>query len=402
MTPIIGSTEAPAEARPATAALEPVLEMLQASGAVAARYGLSDPRLQAAYQAHVLMIMSAAYIEVFGTDVASPDWVPYIPYYLARLAPNPDTVYAFAPIDATGAYRISGVKGTETIAAITLRKGGAHLGQRCAARVGEIDFRSVEADAAGHFSFVLSRQRPPGHDGQWFELHPETSCLMLRRVTKDATQRDGVCGIERLDRPRARLALTDREIHTRMANLARYTISQNEFLLGYLQRLRELGAQERFVLDDQSGYGGLITQSHYFHMFSIEPGEALILESDLPKICRYWSLQVMNPFATTIDYVLHQSSLNDHQARVDSDCKVRMVLSLSDPGVPNWLDTGGWQQGGVQWRWNEVDTAPHPVVTRTRLDDLWKHLPADTERMSPETRAASLRARATYYQHRRR
>jgi hypothetical protein len=394
--------DAAQETRATTRGFEPILQLLEASDAAASRYGLSDARLQAAYQAHVLMIMSAAYVEVFGTDTDSPDWVPYIPYYLARAAPNPDTVYAFAPIEASGVYRISGVKGTETIAAITLRKGGAHLGQRCAARVGEIDFRSVDADTAGRFSFVLSAQRPEDRDLQWFELHPETTCLMLRRVTKDATQRDGVCGIERLDRPRARLALTDRQIQERFVNVARYTASQNEFLLAYLQRLRELGAQQRFVLDDQSGYGGLITQSHYFHMFSLEPDEALILESSLPKVCRYWSIQVMNPFAATIDYVLHQSSLNDHQARIDSDGKVRMVLSLSDPGVPNWLDTGGWGQGGVQWRWNEVDSSPHPAVTRIKLDELWQHLPADTERLSSESRAASLSARAAYYQSRRR
>jgi hypothetical protein len=386
--------------RTAASSFDPILELLQTAESAAGN-GSSSPRLQEAYRAQVLMILSAAYVEVFGTDVESPDWVPYIPYYLARAAPNPDTVYGFAPIDSRGTYRIYGEKGTETIAAITFRKGGAHLGQRCTARVGEIDFQSVEADAAGRFSFVLSAQRPP-HAGQWFELHPETTCLMLRRVTKDASQRDGVCGIERLDRPRARLALTAEQLQERMMNVARYTASQNEFLLGYLERLRQLGARERFVLDDQSGHGGLIVQSHYFHMFSIETDEALILESNLPKLCRYWSIQVMNPFASTIDYVLHQSSLNDRQAQVDADGKVRMVLALSDPGVANWLDTGGWTEGGIQWRWNEVDTSPHPSVTRIKLRDLWRHLPAHTARVDSAARAASLSARAAYYQCRRR
>jgi len=382
--------------------LEPILQLLRVSDAAAAKYGLSDAKLREAYHAQLLMILSAAYVEVFGTDVESPDWVPYIPYYLARAAPNPDTVYAFAPIDPAGVYRICGVKGTEAIAAITLRKGGAHLGQRCAARVGEIDLQQVAADAAGRFSFILSGRRPDGHSVQWFELHPETTCLMLRRVTKDATQQDGTCGIERLDRPRARLALSDRQLRERMDNMARYTASQNEFLLSYLQRLRRLGAEQGFVLDDQSGYGGLIVQSHYFHMFSIEPDDALILESDLPGSSRYWSIQVMTPFASTIDYVLHQSSLNDCQARVDSDGRVRMVLACSDPGVPNWLDTGGWTEGGVQWRWNEVDRSPHPRVQKIKLRDLRQHLPADTPHTSAASRAASLSARADYYQQRRR
>lgn len=384
------------------AGFAPILAMLSDADSLAQKWGFTDPALRAGYHAHVLMIMSAAYVEVFGTDVDSPDWVPYIPYYLARAAPNPDTVYQFAPIDANGVYRITGTKGTETIAAITLRKGGAHIGQRSAARVGEIDFDSVKADAAGHFSFLLSRSRPPGYDGEWFELHPDTTCLMLRRVTKLASQVDGSCGIERLDKPRAKLALSDAQIAERMANVARYTISQNEFLLSYLNRLDKLGADKDWVLDDQSGYGGLIVQSHYFHKFRITPDEALILETSLPKQCKYWSIQVMNPYISTIDYALHQSALNDAQARVDADGRVRMVLSLSDPGVPNWLDTGGWQQGGIQWRWNEVDTAPQPTVQRVNLGELRRYLPADTPQLSPQQRREQLSARAAHYQSRRR
>jgi len=394
-TPVPGSS-APA------ASLAPILQMLTSSGAVAEEFGLSDPTLRALYHAQVLMILAGAYAEVFGTDVESPDWVPYIPYYLARAAPNPDTVYAFAPIDPRGVYRISGVKGTETIAAITLRKGGAHLGLRSGARVGEIDFSAVAADAAGRFGFLLSARPPAGESMQWFELHPETTCLMLRRVTKSASQVDGVCGIERLDRPRARIALSEAQIAERMASVAGYTLSQNQFLLGYLKRLRDLGAEQDFVLDDQSGYGGLIVQSHYFHMFSIEPDEALILESDLPGVVKYWSIQVINPLLSTIDYALHQSALNDHQARADADGRVRMVLSLQDPQVPNWLDTGGWQRGGVQWRWNEVDVAPHPTVIKVKLRDVRTHLPADTPHVSAESRRAALSARAAHYQLRRR
>jgi hypothetical protein len=380
----------------------PILQMLAESAAIAERHGFSDPALRAAYHAHVLTILAAAQVEVFGTDISSPDWVPYIPYYLARAAPNPDTVYAYAPVEREGVYRIAGRKGTETIAAITLRKGGAHLGVRSGARVGEIDFASVSADASGQFSFILSGKRPAGHSGQWYELHPETDCLMLRRVTKDTSQVDGVCGIERLDRPRASVALRDEEIAARILNVARYTASHNEFVLGYMSRLRKLGAEKSFVLDDQSSAGGLIQQSHYFHQFAIEPDEAVLLETNLPSVVRYWSIQAITPFASTIDYVLHQSALNDAQARVDTDGRMRVVLSLDDPGVPNWLDPAGWRQGGMQWRWNEVDVAPHPTVTRLKLRDLRRALPADTPQVSLQARREALTLRASYYQSRRR
>ncbi|MFO1425759.1 MAG: DUF1214 domain-containing protein [Steroidobacteraceae bacterium] len=395
--------------RPATAApaapvadFGPIVKVLAEVDAAAEKYGLGDPRLRAAYHAQVLMILSGAYVEAFGTDIDYPDWVPYLPYYVARAAPNPDTVYQFAPIDANGTYRISGVKGTETIAAITLRKGGAHIGLRSGARVGEIDFANLQADAQGRYSFVLSRERPQGYDGQWFELHPETNNLMLRRVTKNASQVDGTTGIERLDRRPAPAALSDAQVAARFDAVARYVVSQNEFLLGYMKRLRGLGAEQSFVLDDQSGYGGLIVQSHYFHQYTLAPDEALILESPLPKHVKYWSIQVITPFAATVEYALHQSSLNDAQAQRDADGRVRCVLAHEDPGVPNWLDPAGWHQGGVQWRWNEVDEAPHPTVRKVKLAELRAALPPGTPRVSAEQRRAALSARAAYYQARRR
>jgi Protein of unknown function (DUF1214) len=382
--------------------VKPILQYLQEADATADRLGYVDPALRAAYRAHVLMILSAAYVEVFGTNMESPDWVPYIPYYLPRLAPNPDTIYHFAPLDPLGSYRFAGVRGTETIAAMTLRKGGAHLGERCGPRVAEIDLNSIETDVSGRFEFRLSAERPADYAGSWFALPAQARCVTLRRVTQESSQIDGTCGIERLDRLAARAALADAEISQRMNHVASYAGLQNEFLLSYMNRLRQAGAERGFVLEDQSAFGGLVVQSHYFYLFSLEPDEVIVLETELPQRCKYWSVQALNPFATTIDYVLHQSSLNDRQAKVDTDGRVRMVLAVADPGVPNWLDTAGWRQGAVQWRWNESDSAPQPVATKLKLHDLDRFLPRQTPRVGAEARRAQLSARAAHYQARRR
>ena len=348
------------------------------------------------------MILSAAYVEVFGTNFESPDWVPYIPWYLPRAAPNPDTVYAFAPIDSNGVYRIAGRKGTETIAAITLRKGGAHLGQRSAARVGEIDLTSVTADASGHFSFLLSRKRPSGLHG----------CLVrtaFRGHLPDVTACHQGCHRGRWSlwhraarqAPGIDAALSESRSPGRIANVARYTSSQNEFLLGYMARLRQLGAERGLRAGRSIRVRGLIQQSHYFHRSSMDPDKPDARGRPVAA-AESWRTQVINPFASTIDYVLHQSGLNDRQARVDSDGRVRAVLSLEDPGVPNWLDPAGWRQGGVQWRWNEVDVAPHPTVTKVKLDEVKRLLPTDTPSVSAPERRHALAARAAHYQSRRR
>ena len=44
-------------------------------------------------------------------------------------------------------------------------------------------------------------------------------------------------------------------------------------------------------------------------------------------------------------------SCNGHQAHVDADGKVRVVVAHTDPGVPNWLDTEGRPVGMAVYRY---------------------------------------------------
>ena len=46
-----------------------------------------------------------------------------------------------------------------------------------------------------------------------------------------------------------------------------------------------------------------------------------------------------------------------------SEGLVRIVVSASDPGVDNWLDTGGRQRGFVIVRWLDNPSAP-PLSSR--------------------------------------
>src|ERR1700761_6502620 len=110
--------------------LSPLTEYLTNAGEVAARLGYRDPDLQEAYARQVAMILAGGFVEVFGGGADAPTWLPFFPYYLSRSAPNPDTVMGYSAVDPKGTYRISGVKGTETLATITMRDGGAHLGMR--------------------------------------------------------------------------------------------------------------------------------------------------------------------------------------------------------------------------------------------------------------------------------
>lgn len=383
------------------AGFAPLIDMFASAEQIADRYGLTDPQLRDAFRRQVVMSLAGAYLEGCATTVENPDWVPYIPYYLPRSGPNPDSTYKFAPVEPHGVYRLEGAVGTEIIATVTLRQGGAHLGRRCTGRVDEIDLLSLPRDAAGRFSFILSAERPEGYDGAWFHLAPQTECLMLRHVTKTADQTEGHCGLERLDRAAGAIAPAPGEVGERMQRMAEYVLAQVEFLPGYLEKIRAMGADKDFVVDEQSEYGGLVSQLYHFYLFDLEPGEALVLEADVPEACEYWSVQLMDPFSRTIDYALHQASLNDAQAVVDADGRTRCVIALEDPGVPNWLDPASWGKGAVIWRWASRSHDPTPSVRRVKLAELATAVPGGRS-FTPEQRRETMRARAAFYQSRRR
>jgi len=116
----------------------------------------------------------------------------------------------------------------------------------------------------------------------------------------------------------------------------------------------------------------------------------------------YWSVQLVDPFYSAIDFIFHSAAFNGMQAYVSSDGNVRFVVSVGDPGVPNWLDSAGWRQGGMFWRWHSASSFPMPSVKRVKLAELRRHLPPDTPAVSVAERAAERSSRISHYQSRRR
>ena len=143
-------------------------------------------------------------------------------------------------------------------------------------------------------------------------------------------------------------------------------------------------------------------QKYWRGVFDIQPGEALIIETELPKKCKYWNVQINDILWNQVEFAYRQSSLNGHQARLDMDGKFRAVLALEDPGVPNWLDSGGFQIGTVIGRWHGANSYPLPGIRKVPVRDVRRYLPSDTPRVSPAEREKVLRERNIGVQLRRR
>jgi hypothetical protein len=131
--------------------------------------------------------------------------------------------------------------------------------------------------------------------------------------------------------------------------------------------------------------------------YDLAPDEALIVESDLPPAL-YWSFQLYNAWWESPDMQDRQTSIGHSQAFVDADGRFRTVIAQGDPGVPNWLDTGGARRGFLFYRWlRPAGELPAPVGRVVKLVEVRKFLPAQHPHIDAATRRRQLAARRAWF-----
>lgn len=131
--------------------------------------------------------------------------------------------------------------------------------------------------------------------------------------------------------------------------------------------------------------------------FDLAPDEAYYIETDVPATL-YWSFQLYNPWWESPDVQDRQTSLSFTQAHLDGDGRFRCVLAHTDPGVPNWLDTGGSRRGFIfyRWLWPEAGL-PAPTGRVVKLKEVRGLMPADHPQVDLATRRKQLSARRVWF-----
>ena len=352
----------------------------------------NDPQIQQEVARLALETLASTTLETIGGDGDAPQFLPSIGQVLNIGQPNADTIYRTTTLTPGASYRIRGVRGSlnQFVLAQVLPQGvpnaRAHL---------HLD--ELKVDAAGRYDVLVSPVKPEGYSGDWWELNPGATRLMLRMVSADwAGEKSPTIAIERVDRPASR----PRPPAARLEQRLRALPQQIDFLaLMFVDRFEQLRA-EGFVNKVKAftaPYGPLAGQFYYEGTYDLADDEALIVESPLPAHCPYRSLILTNEIYETIDWINNHSSLNLAQAAPDSDGKLRIVISAHDPGVKNWMDTAGHPRGIIQGRWTNCDSQPIPEVRKVKLSGLAGALPADVARVTPAEREAILRERRRAY-----
>jgi hypothetical protein len=334
--------------------------------------------------------MMGAYLSQLASGPDHPAFLPGAGYYSMYGSPNPDTVYRSALIDDAGQYLISGRRGSAPD--VTIMPFGAPTANGLESFTPfDLDQLALEED--GTFSVTLSPERP-ADARNWWRLEPGMRSLMLRSVSSDwVSDKDPNLAIVRLDIDPRRERMDADLLRQRMGSFAYVVQGMIKSGTTRVAGLRSTGIINRVVEVDYSAGGGLDDQWYQEGCFELTEGEALVVEAELPAECRAFSLSLTDAFFSTLDWANAQSSLNHRQAAVDPDGVLRFVVSSSDPGVQNWLDTMGHDLGVLQFRWSGGRAAPPITVRRVSSESVRDGLPASTVHVTTSERIAAIRDR---------
>ncbi len=353
-----------------------------------------DPQIQQEVARLALASLAGNALEAIGGDGDHPVFLPNQNLVLDLPMPNADTIYRVARITPGGTYRLRGRRGSLRMLYLS------QIGGPSASR-SMLDMNGLRVDAAGRFDLTISAQRPATLEGDWWPLQPGTDRLLLRMVAADwQSEVDPTIAIERIDHAPQRRRSSAADLEARLRTLPAAVSLLPLMFIGRTEALAAEGYINRMKAIDLSKAGGVRGQAYFDGVYDLGPDDVLLLEVRVPTSCHYYSLILGNQLHETTDWINNQSSLNDAQARIDADGVLRVVVSASDPGVTNWLDTAGYPRGLLQARWVCDEPVLTPSLRKLSQSVLSAALPQDTVRVTPAQRDAEVRARRVAAQQR--
>jgi len=359
-----------------------------------------DPMIRAQALYFLQMHQQTAFAKYLAPRQAYPNLnihLEFMPFELTTGQSNPDFLYRWTYLDGTRTYRMWGRLGTTRWTDIQVSNG--HWGDTTMEPLGNYTLEDFKADPDGAYEIVFSADPRPGN---WIRLdrNARNNTVLIRETWCDWENERGVeMHIEavglRGDEP---TVYDEAEFNQRLRAAARFMRYSADFSIRTTRRILDSARPNTFPPapepdPNRPRVGGSNPQGNFqFMAYDIRPDEALIIETAPPK-ARYWGISLGDVWFASIDYTYHHSSLNDAQAVVDSDGKIRFVLAHEDPGVANWLDVVGSGFGVVLFRRYLVEAPTVPETKLVKLAELRGALPPDTATMPPAERRAVVERR---------
>ncbi|MCV7366291.1 hypothetical protein CRI77_12040 [Mycolicibacterium duvalii] len=276
---------------------------------------------------------------------------------------NPDTLYFGTRVLPGHEYVVTGRRGTTTDVSFQLL-GGEYTDEVVPDSETAFDDRKLDIGADGTFEWRFTPEVP--------------SQLVIREVYNDWSAQRGTFAIARTDTAgTAPPPLTRELLEKRYATAGKQLVQRVKTWLQFPQWFYD-NLPVNTMVAPRLTPGGLATQYSSVGHFDLAPHEAMVITvpvSDAP----YMGFQLGSLWYISLDYINHQTSLNGTQAQADPDGMIRMVVSDTNPGVANWIETLGHRKGYLQFRWQrvsrEMTEADGPTVQVIDADRVADALP---------------------------
>ncbi len=349
---------------------------------------------------------------------------------------NPDTIYRFMGVNKTSEYVITG----RIIGEMSADTSFSVLTGLSGITADYLSGNDLQIEPDGSFVITVSAEAAAPGQTNHLQLTSDATLVAVRNTLSDwNTQPPMELAIERVAGPPNSLfsqiggfaipligpTVADSPLLTSLVSLIpplpqqprvlRGTVAALIMVLGLSQEAKYIKVATRdadtgerkapnYLPDPTSNAEFLATQLQSAGYFDLDDQEALVVTID-PGKAAYFNVPVTNQWTITDNYWDQQTSLNVTQATPDDpanpDGTYTLVISPTDPGVYNWVSTGGLNQGTLSLRFQDLDpdsdampTVSATVVPLPQLPDV---LPATTRYVTPAEREEQLAVRKAGY-----
>jgi hypothetical protein len=328
----------------------------------------------------------------FHLENNNPDF-PELLHYFDPLrkqgGDNTDALYVGAPISGDHTYKISGQRGSARYFAVTVLEDGATPWG--GAVVGSLIDNDIVVADDGSFDIILS---PQEHPGNWIRTTPGSWRVTVRQFFADwENEQPMVARIDRLGELEHDPAFTVAQLEQGLSDAAVWVHDSTRYWANMLDKWQ--AQPNRFLsyrqldnnaIDATPGGEPLICY------WRVPAGEALVVRVTPPQ-ANYWAVEFGNYWWETMDYRYRLCSTNCHHAVLEDNGELILVVAHQDPGVPNWLDPSGHQEGYITVRWIGAAHYPAPQCVQMPCDALHTYLPDGVKKLQRAARQEQLAAR---------
>jgi len=282
---------------------------------------------------------------------------------------NPDNVYLAAPASGDCTYRISGTRGTVHYLGFGAQAGG--YGRTASLNTtGSIEANDLVMDADGNFEIIASKERPPDTPN-WLRMADDTSLIQVRQTRVNHEEEIlAQVRIERIDGPNEQRPLTAERLDKSLTEGAFFLKGASAMFAAWTEGFRKVPNElPRFPPETALAAGGDPKIAYYHGWFELGEDEALLVELEPPE-CSFWNFQLANYWMESLDYRYFPVHVNQGTAQYEADGSVRIVVSKTDPGVANWMDTCGRSHGTMCVRWVGAQEHPQPKTSVVKIEEL--------------------------------